>query len=72
MVAQPANLHFLAERTGCDRLRPATARQSLCGRCVVVVVSGCHNGAADVDERNSVAGNDRSADQAFGACLRLL
>lgn len=25
--------HFLDERTGCDRLRPAAARHSLCGPC---------------------------------------
>jgi hypothetical protein len=30
--------HFLAKRTGCDPLRPASARQSLCGTCVVDVV----------------------------------
>ncbi len=30
--------HFLAGRTGCDRLRSAAARHSLCGRCVVGLV----------------------------------
>src|SRR6266508_5742680 len=30
--------HFLAEPTGCDRLRPAAARQSLCDTCVVDMV----------------------------------
>ena len=30
--------HFLIERTGCDPLRPAAARQSLCGTCVVDVM----------------------------------
>jgi hypothetical protein len=30
--------HFLAEPTGCDRLRPAAARHSLCGMCVVAMV----------------------------------
>ena len=30
--------HFLDERTGSDRLRPAVARQSLCGMRVVRVV----------------------------------
>jgi hypothetical protein len=30
--------HFLPERTGCDRLRRAAARQGLCSRCVVAVV----------------------------------
>ena len=29
---------FLAARTGCDRLRPAAARYSLCGRRVVDAV----------------------------------
>jgi hypothetical protein len=28
---------FLTERTGCDRLRPASTRQSLCSRCVVAL-----------------------------------
>ena len=31
--------HFLAERTGCDRLRPAAARQGLCGRCVAELMA---------------------------------
>jgi hypothetical protein len=30
---------FVAERPGCDRLQPATTRQSLCSRRVVAVVS---------------------------------
>jgi hypothetical protein len=30
--------HFFTERTGCDRLRPASTRHSLCGMCVVGVV----------------------------------
>ena len=31
--------HFIARRTGCDRLRPAATRHSLCGICVVAVVA---------------------------------
>src|SRR5215218_1124937 len=27
--------HFRTDRTGCDRLRPATGRQRLCSTCVV-------------------------------------
>jgi hypothetical protein len=30
--------HFLGSRTGCGRLRPASTRYSLCGRCVVGAV----------------------------------
>jgi hypothetical protein len=30
--------HFASERTGCDRLRPAATRHSLCGGCVAGVV----------------------------------
>jgi hypothetical protein len=30
--------HFFDRRTGCDRLRPASTRHSLCGMCVVVMV----------------------------------
>jgi hypothetical protein len=30
---------FLVEPTGCDRLRPATTRHSLCGSCVVDLMS---------------------------------
>jgi hypothetical protein len=31
--------HFVAERTGCDRLRPATTRQGLCSTCVVELLT---------------------------------
>jgi hypothetical protein len=30
--------HFASERTGCDRLRPAATRHSLCGGCVAGLV----------------------------------
>jgi hypothetical protein len=35
---------FLTERTGSDRLRPASTRHSLCGRCVVGVVPSSTTG----------------------------
>jgi hypothetical protein len=37
--------HFHAEQTGSDRLRPAAARQSLCGTCAVDVVPTSTTGA---------------------------
>ena len=36
--------HFLGVRTGCDRLRPASTRHSLCGRCVVGMVPAVATG----------------------------
>src|SRR5215211_718863 len=44
--------HFVNERTGCDRLRPATTRQALCSRAV--------------DERGNRGGGPRVRDRQLG------
>jgi hypothetical protein len=48
--------HSLDQRTGCDRLRAAAARHSLCGMCVVAVVPP----SATARERLSLSEDQRS------------